>query len=403
MSKFFFLTALGKIPAHWGEISIPGLSWGSYLLFSIILLTGCGNKGAENGQTSEAKPDSSLHLKYAKGFSVDYFRGYKRVTLSDPWRRGAVFARYYLIHDSSVQTPGDGVCVQIPLKTLISASCTHYTFLEMLGVSHTLKGVCNAKLAYNPYIRQSFKDSGIVDLGDPFQIEVERCLLLKPQAVMVSGYNNQDEHVTRLSESGIPVVYNNEWMESTLLARAEWIRFVACFYDKEALADSLYQEVENHYLSLKKMAAKAVTPKPRVLSGDNFRGTWYLPGGRSFTAQLFSDAGADYIYKNDTTTGSNPYSFEQVLRDFNDADVWVGATNGATLTGLLKIDERYKLFKPFREAQVYSYSNRVTAEGGNDYWESAVAYPDRLLADFIKLFHPELLPDYSWFYLKKMN
>ena len=372
-------------------------------ILTVLFLAGCGNKGPGNSQMYGVKPDSSMHIMYAEGFSVDYYQNFKRVTLSDPWKPGAVFARYYLVEDSIVQTPDDGIRIQVPLKTLASASCTQYAFLEMLGVIHTVKGVCNAKQAYDPYIRQAFEDSGIMDLGDPFQMDVERCLLLKPQAVMVTGYNQLDAHVTRLSEAGIPIIFNNEWMESNLLGRAEWIRFVACFYDKETLADNLYREVVNHYLRLKTLAAKAVTHKPKVLSGDNFRGTWYLPGGRSFTAQLFADAGAEYIYKNDTTTGSKPFSFEQVLRDLNDADVWVGATNGTTLSGLLQVDERYRLFKPFREAKVYSYLNRVTSDGGNDYWESAVAHPDWLLADFIKLFHPEVLPDHSWFYLRKMH
>ena len=372
-------------------------------ILTVLFLAGCGNKGPGNSQMYSVKPDSSMQLMYAEGFSVDYYQKFKCITLFDPWKLGAVFARYYLIKDSLVQTPEDGVRIQVPLKTLASASCTQYAFLEMLGVIYTVKGVCNAKLAYNPYIRQTFKDTEIVDLGDPFQIEVERCLLLKPQAVMVTGYNQLDAHVTRLSEAGIPIIFNNEWMEPNLLGRAEWIRFVACFYDKEVLADSLYQEVVKNYLQLKSLASKAMTPKPKVLSGDNFRGIWYLPGGRSFTAQLFADAGADYIYKNDTTTGSKPFSFEQVLRDLNDADVWVGATSGATLSELLQVDQRYKFFKPFRESNVYSYLNRVTSDGGNDYWESAVAHPDWLLADFVKLFHPELLPDHSWFYLRKMH
>ena len=369
----------------------------------IFFFTACSSHGGGKKQNSEAKPESSLHLKYAKNFTVEYFKGYSRVRLSDPWKPGKVFACYYLVKDSTIKTPDDGTRIQIPLKTLASASCTHYTFLEMLGESNTITGVCNAKIAYNQTIRNAFKNGRIIDLGDPFQIEVERCLLLKPQAIMVTGYNQYDEHMSRLAEAGIPVIYNNEWMESTLLARAEWIRFVACFFNKEALADSLFRQVEGNYIRLKNLAATAKTVNPKVLSGDNFRGTWYLPGGRSFTAQLFKDAGAEYIYKNDTATGSNPYAFEQVLRDLNDADVWVGATNAKTLAEMLKIDERYKLFKPFREGKVYAYSNKTTPDGGNDYWESAVAYPDRLLSDFIKLFHPELLPDSSWYYLKKMN
>jgi len=374
-----------------------------FILISVILLTGCINHGPGSKSKSNMVPDSSMNLKYATGFDVDYFKGYTRVTMADPWKPGAVYARYYLVRDTVVKTPDDGIRIRIPIQTLVAASCTHYAFLEMLGETKAIKGVCNAKLAYDPFIRKSFEDGAIVDLGDPFQMDVERCLLLQPQAVMVTGIKQQDQHVIRLSEAGVPVIYNNEWMEPNLLARAEWIRFMACFFNKESLADSLFNQMEEKYLQLKKLALTARTPKPKVLSGDNFRGTWYIPGGRSFTAQLFKDAGAEYIYENDTTTGSIPYSFEQVLRDLNDADVWVGATNGRTLDELQNTDERYRLFKSFRQGNVYSYSNRVTPEGGNDYWESAVAYPDRLLADFVKLFHPELLPDQSWFYLKKMN
>jgi len=374
-----------------------------YILL-LVIFAGCSRNDSKTKGVSLADvPERSMHIKYATGFKVDYFQKYSRITLYDPWKSGKVFARYYLIEDSTVFTPKDGIRVLIPLKTIVAASCTHYTFLEMLGELNTVTGICNAKSAYNPFIRSAYKSGRIVDLGDPFQMNVEQCLLLKPQALMVTGYNQQDEHIKRLSESGIPIIYNNEWMEPTLLARAEWVRFVACFYKKEILSDSLFKNVESNYIRLKKIASKSVTLNPIVLSGDNFRGTWYLPGGKSFTAQLFSDAGGNYIYKNDKTSGSLSYSFEQVLRDLNNADIWVGVTNGKTLSELKHVDERYGLFKPFRNGKVYSYFNRVTPDGGNDYWESSVAYPDRLLADFIKLFHPELLPDYSWFYLKKLN
>jgi iron complex transport system substrate-binding protein len=376
-------------------------------LILMVLLTGCAGKGKDGAigysQTGDPAPDSSLTLHYATGYQVDYFKKYKRVTLADPWKKGAVLARYYLVRDSTVSVPADGTKICIPLRSIVSASCTQYTFLDMLGEIRAVAGVCEAKRIYNPSLRKAFAQGFVADLGDPFQIDIEKCLMLKPQALLVNSFNQQDEHVNRLREAGIPVLYDNEWMEPTLLARAEWIRFIACLFDKEPLADCLFREVETNYERLRKKAATATSPKPRVLSGDNFRGTWYQPGGRSFTAQLFAEAGAAYKYRNDTTSGSKPFSFEQVLRDMNQADIWVGVNNGKTLDDLRKLDERYTLFKAFRKGAVYAYTNRMTPDGGNDYWESAVAYPDRLLADFVKLFHPELLPDHSWIYLKKLK
>jgi iron complex transport system substrate-binding protein len=374
-------------------------------LLLLLLFTACVNKGAkdESALRSAAKPDSSLTLRHATGFRVDYFPGYKRIMLADPWNKGAVLDRYYLVRDTSVKVPSDGIKVLIPLRRLVSASCTQYAFLEMLNELSSVAAVCDAKTVYNPGLRQALKAKKVTDLGDPFNMDMEACLMLRPQALIVNSFNQKDEHVTRIREAGIPVLYDNEWMEPDLLARAEWIRFLGCLFDKEMLADSLFRAVESRYSNLRNLVKTAKTPKPNVLSGDDFRGTWYLPGGRSFTAQLFRDAGASYQYQNDTTSGSKPFTFEQILSAFHLADVWVGVTNRHSLADLRAMDERYALFKAWRNGQVYAYTNRTTPEGGNDYWEGAVANPDRLLADFVKLFHPELLPGHRWYYLRKLQ
>ncbi len=370
----------------------------------LLLLTACTspNKGKREA-SAELLPDSSMCLDYATGFKVDYFQHYKRVILADPWKKGTELVRYYLVADDQVEVPTDGIRIRIPLRTLVSGSCTQYAFLEQLGELSAVKGICDVKTIYNATLRQAVQKGEIKDLGDPFQIDVERCMILKPEALLMNSFNQQDEHLARIRESGIPVLYDNEWMESGLLARAEWIRFIACLFNKETLADSIFQVVSSNYEHLKKLASTAKTVKPEVLSGDDFRGTWYLPGGQSFTAQLFADAGARYKYNSDTTSGSRPFTFEQILKDFHQADVWVGVTNGNSLSSLQKLDDRYALFRSFRDGNVYAYTNRTTPEGGNDFWESAVARPELLLSDFIKVFHPELLPEAPWHYLKKLR
>lgn len=369
-----------------------------------LLLASCtGSNKAKTVASAEIVADSSMTLKHATGFKVDYFPNFKRIILADPWRKGSELVRYYLVNDSSVQVPEDGIKLIVPIRSLVSGSCTQYTFLEQLGVLSAVKGLCDVKTVYNESLRKAVQEGRVVDLGDPFRINVERSLVLRPDVMLMNSYNQQDEHLSRINESGIPVLYDNEWMESTLLARAEWIRFVACFFNKEALADRLFLSVESNYVQLEKLAETAQSPRPTVLSGDDFRGTWYLPGGKSFAAQLFQDAGAQYKYSSDTTMGSRPFTFEQVLMDFSKADIWVGVTNGQSLSDLKRLDERYGLFQSFRSGNVYAYTNRTTPEGGNDYWERAVARPDELLSDFIKAFHPELLPDAPWHYLKKLR
>ena len=360
------------------------------------------NRSAEKTLTTVSVADSSMSLRYAIGFDVAYYDGYKRVILYNPWDKGSELIRYYLLQKKGVKVPKDGVVLSIPLTSMASGSCTHNTFLQQLGLLHLVTGVCDTKRIYNEEMRRAVESGRIIDLGDPFNINLERCLLLKPDVLMINSFNKQDEHVNRISDAGIPVLYNNEWMETNLLGRAEWIRFIACFFDKEAIADSLFREIEVKYNRLKKLAA-TTTFKPTVLSGDDFRGTWYLPGGKSFTTQLFVDAGADYVYAKDTSVGSKPFTFEQVLHDFHQASVWVGVTNASSLQDLKKIDERYTLFDAFKKGNVWSYNLRTTPQGGNDFWETGVARPDYLLSDFIQVFHPELKIPEDFHFLKKVN
>lgn len=373
-----------------------------FFIFLLSLLTACGGFSAKKTMALETPADSLLELKYAKGFGVAYYPEYIRLEVFNPWKNKQVHARYYLTRKDSVKLPADGVAIQIPLKTIAIASCTHIEFLRLLGVLNQVKAVCNASTIYNAYLREQIKSHAVADIGDAFNINAEKVLALQVQALAVSGHNQFDERIHFLEGTGLPVLYNNEWMESDLLARAEWIRFFAVFWGKEALADSLFRETEKNYLHIKALAENADSKAPTILSGDHFRGTWYLPAGKNFTTQLFRDAGGDYRLAKDTASGSKPYSFEQVLRDFHDADIWVGAASAASLDELKNIDGRYAWFKAFKEKRVYSYTRRNTPEGGNDYWESAVAHPDSLLADFVKLFHPELLPEHEWVFLKQL-
>jgi len=374
------------------------------LLFSAVLggLMACTSAPVKHAGT-DGKPLRRMDVTYATGFSVDYFPGYKRLVLHSPWTEGEELARYYLTADTAQQTPTDGIRIVTPVRSIVTASSTHYAFLDLLGELNKVIGLCEVKRVYNPILREGSAAGRIIDLGDPFRMNVERCLMLKPGLVMVSGFNQYDENVNRLIAAGVPVVYNNEWMEADVLGRAEWIRYIACFFDKEVLADSLFAQTVQRYEYLRKLGSTATGTKPVILSGDNFRGTWYQPGGRSFTARLFVDAGGNYLYKNDTTRGSLPLSFEQVYKQLGEADIWVGATSATSLQELKSLDQRYTLFKAFRQGKVYSYTNRVTPQGGNDFWEGAVAHPDSLLADFLHLFHPELLPNHTWTYLKQLH
>ncbi len=368
------------------------------VILAVLLFTSCEHKLSKTAQTHSS---DTLKLTYAQGFAIKYFPEYKEVIVYSPWVKGTEYARYYLVKNTNTKTPSNGTKVQIPLKTLAATSVTHFEFLSLLREMQTLTAVCSPEIIYNSEINRRIIAGTITDLGNAFNINVEKTLQLKPNAVMMSGYNQNDPYAVRVSQAGIPVIFNNEWMETSLLARAEWIKFVAAFYDKEKLADSIFSAVDKRYNEIKAKAA-AVKIKPTIMAGSNFRGTWYMPSGRNFMGKLFVDAGATYFYANDTTAGSLPLNVETVLKNFSETDVWLNC-NFKSIDDLLKADSKHAYFHPVKLKQVYNFNKCLLPSTANDFWESAVARPDLLLSDVIAILHPEILPGYQLVYAEKLK
>ena len=369
------------------------------LIITVIsVFFSCSPKKASS---ETGKPVDSLKITYAQGFRVNYFADYKEVIVYSPWEKGSVYARYFLVKDKNTTTPENGTKILMPLQTLAATSVTHFEFLKLLNELQTVNAVCSPNIIYNAEIQKRIGEGKIISLGDAFNINVEKTLQLNPEAVMMSGYNQNDPYAQRVSQAGIPVLFNNEWMETSLLARAEWIKFVAAFYDKETVADSIFQQIDTRYNDIKTKADN-VSCKPRIMAGSNFRGTWYMPSGRNFMGKLFADAGADYFYSNDTTAGSIPLNVETVLKNFAETDIWLNC-NFKSIDDLIKADSKHALFHPVKTGQVYNFNKRLLPSTANDFWESAVARPDLLLSDVISILHPELLPGYQTVYAEKLK
>lgn len=381
----------------------------------------------QNLSLQELQPDSIMQLYHAKGFSISYYPSYKRVEVFNPW--GGKSAVYYLYHtaenaasaESAASATECSACsaanqdeeravaselgahaVKIPLQSVALSSCSHVAMLDALNLLPSVKGLCNPHLVYNQRVHEMKKQGCLQDLGDNFSLNAEKVLALRSEAFFKTSYGQFDNKTAFLQESGLPVIEVNEWMEADLLARAEWIRFVAAFFDKETQADSIYCETMRSYQALKDLAAGDDSNKKSILPGENFRGTWYVPGGRSYMAQLFRDAGGDYLYASDSTSGSLSLNVERVLRDMSQSDVWVGVS-ATDKQDLASKDPRYALFSAFKQGEVYAYDRATTPEGGNDFWETAVVHPEYLLSDFVKLLHPQLLSEQQWYYLRKLH
>lgn len=365
----------------------------------LLFFTSCEQKN--NTHNQNPTPNDSLKLVYAEGFDIYYYTDYKEVVVYNPWIKNTVLARYYLVNNKQIKTPGEGIKIKIPIQSIAITSVTQTGFLEMINELKTVKGVSSPHLFYNKIITENIKKGNITDLGEAFNLNLEKTLQLKPDIVMMSGYNQNDPYAQRVQNAGVPVVYNNEWMETSLLARAEWMKFVAAFYDKEAFADSIFNVINNNYIAAKEKA-QDVKNKPKVMSGSNYRGTWYVPAGKNFIARLYADAGGAYFYENDTTKGSLPLNFETAVKNFSNSDVWLSC-NFNIIEDLFKADTKHNLFNPVKKGKVYNFNKKMLPSGANDFWESAVVRPDILLTDVISVLHPEILPDYETVYINKLK
>ena len=351
-------------------------------------------------------PDK-VTVENAVGFTVDYFNNYKLVTVPQPWV-GAEAAFQYVLLQCGTPAPEDAALadvpvIEVPIQSIATLSTTYLPFLDMLGLVDTIVAHDEFDFVYNEHVRARIDAGDMVEIGSGPTVNVEQLLDLQPDVIMAFGIGSADyDTYPVLLEAGMPVVLNADFMENLPLGRAEWLKFIALFYNREADATTLYDTLAGEYQDLADLAATAET-RPTVFTNSAYEGTWYMAGGDSYTAHLLADAGADYVYKDDESATSLYLSFETVLNDAADADFWLNA-NGFWFSpeDALASDERYAQFAAYQNQQVYLNNLRMNAFGGIDYYESGVAQPQVILSDMIAIFHPELLPDHEFTYLRPL-
>ena len=333
--------------------------------------------------TKSPKQTAANGNRYAQGFELIEHGQYTEALIYNPWQDSLVMQRFYLLTDTTVTTPSDGTRLRIPITTIATTSCTQIGFLSALNSLTALRGIASPQLVYT-----ALPDSNWIDLGDAMQPNLERIVLANPEVIFLTAYQDQDKLQASVANHCITPIYINEWTEQHPLARAEWIRFFGILLGKETQADSIFTAVCEAYNSISQHAQQELSKGATILSGSNFRGTWYLPAANTYMGTLFADAGADYYYKDNPDTKSLPLSEEEVLLHFQDAQVWVGS-NARSLNELAQIDHKHTLFRAYQDHQVYNFYKRTTPTGGNDFWESGVVHPERILNDLIIICHPD--------------
>lgn len=370
----------------------------SFVILFALLIISCGQ------QKESDKTNLPTQLKYATGFSVRTEGNAKYVTINLPYP-GAQEPYHYLLVPQGEKAPAHDNQTQViytPIKKIVCTSTTHIPLLDYISETEALVGFPTTDYISSEKMRKRVDQGLVTDLGVDKGMNLELLYALKPDLVMSYTMTGDLGQLKKIKELNIPVVINAEYLEKHPLGRAEWIKFMALFFDKEKEADSVFNEIESNYNKTKQLVENSLT-QPTVLSGIVYGEAWFMPGGKNYATHLLADAGADYLWKETDTNGFLELSFESVYEKAKSADLWIGVGSFSSLDEIKAADSRYALFKPFTDKQVYTYNGRKGAKGGSEFLELGYLRPDLILKDLVKIAHPKLLPDYDLFFYRRLE
>lgn len=373
----------------------------SFLLI-VIIFAACETK--TDSRQSASNDTVAVKLKYAEGFKVSRMGKVRLVEVTYPYQ-GATSGYSYLLVPKGEQVPAHNASTKVvmtPISSIVCTSTTHIPLLDYLDETDKLVGFPTTDYISSQKMRKRIDEGKVEELGVDKGLNLEKLAMLKPSMVM--GYTMTGDYgqYKKMEDLGVSVVMNAEYLEKHPLGRAEWIKYMALFFDKEEQADSVFNAIEKNYNeTLARVKVKST--KPTVLSGIVYGDAWFLPGGQNYAAKLLRDAGCDYLWDDDKSNGYLELSFESVYEKAHDADLWIGVATMKSLQELKNTDHRYAKFRPFQQKQVYTYDARKGAKGGSEFLELGYLRPDLILNDLVKIAHPELLPDHELFFHKKLD
>lgn len=385
-----------------------GMAWMAILMISSLGLLSC--QGGKTAAGMEEGGDT-LQMKYAQLLTiVSHDEGsYTEVKVHNPWKEGTELHRYILVpkgkegdatmaklagqaHGEGKKAAALGVktdTVRTPLESNLVFTAPHCQLLSELGCQNAITGVCDKDYINIPDIKSRAQADAkvahpIMDCGSSMQPDIERIIALHPEALLISPFENNGGY-GKLDKLRIPIIETADYMETSPLGRAEWIKLYGLLLSSSK-ADSLFSAIEKEYLQLKAEAAKLPLGLS-ILTERKTGNVWYVPGGKSTMGILLRDAHAKYIFADDQHSGSLSMSPEQIIAKGNQVDVWAFkyfGGNALTRQDLLAEYQGYQALKAFRTGTVYE-----TNTSCEPYFELTSFHPEILLREFTILSHPE--------------
>lgn len=355
------------------------------LLTVVVLLCACHGRQAQRTATDRC---DTLELRHATHLTIVKHNDFVEARLADPWNEGRTLHTYLLV-PSGQNLPKDlpqGTVVRTPLRRAIVSTSVHCSLVIDMGRRESIAGVCEPQYIHIPSITEGLKNGTVADCGSGMSPTIETIIDLRPDAIFLSPFQNSGGY-GKTEDLGIPIIETADYMETSALGRAEWMRFYGMLFGCEQAADSIFSVVESTYLSLKANAAAAKT-HPSLIMDKQTGSVWYVPGGKSTLGGVIADAHIRYAWSGDEHSGSLAQSFENVLDQGGDADLWLfryNSPHAITYQELLTENGGYGQLKAFVQRHVYGCNTATST-----FYEDTPFHPHLLLRDFICIAHPEL-------------
>lgn len=399
----FYPTLNSRMPAYWAvKIDMDMKRFlSSILAVAILFASSCFNDRGSNAAASgsgrqqenvtNAIPDDSTKVsaQYAQGYNVTYSGDMKLVEISDPTAKNSSIYKFALTDDLDRDIPAGYTPIKIPVQSVICMTTLQLAGFIIIGETEHVSGMSSTRFLHNETVRKQIEDGITKRIGIEGNFDNEVIININPNLIFFSPFKRGGYE--GLKEVDIPLVPHLGYKEPHPLGQAEWIKFIALFLNEEEKANRIFNDIAEQYNTLKERVAQQTGERPVVLSGEIHGGSWYAVGGKSFLAQLFKDAGADYVLKDNNESGGMNFDFETMYEKAANAQYWRimnGYQGEYTYEVLGKSDPRYKDFRAFKEKGVIYCNQR---ERG--FYESSPTQPHLVLKDLVKIFHPTLVEE----------
>jgi len=377
------------------------------LLAVVCLFYSCVPSKNDTPVDQEAinRDQSVTSISYAKGFDLVEYADFQVLHIFRHYNDDSDTVSY-LLSKGSTAVPvqwQDTQVIDIPVQNIALLHSSYVAFFDFCNSLDYIKAISEGKYIYHRGVYEAIEKGDIVEVGFGESLDKEQLLALDIELIINVGWPNapdKNEHL--LNELGISQIVLAEWQEPTVLARAEWVKVIAALTGQEQFVADEFESIANKYHALKKLTQQ-VKSRPSVLCNLPYKGSWYVPGGNSFMSHLIEHAGARYLWSHDDGTGGIQLDFETVYAKGLSADYWINPGMTHSIQDLIDSDTRVSDFATVKSGKVFNSNARMVRGQANDYWESGLVNPHLILADLIKVFHPELSPGHKMVYFKKMS